>query len=151
MKEHERERVHLTFLGDAVNRLLRGFNTDDLEMLKSSLSYLDSEVRDHCRREEMSVYPKLLAVVSQTEIFEMKYEHEKIDESLTKLGMIIQNFNDLSLRDINMVKLKVDAKNFVQLLTSHIGKEDSYFLLMAKRVLSEREIYKVFKLRKEIK
>lgn len=150
LKEHDRGNIQLTFFNDAVNRIIRsGFDREDFEILKSSVHYFETEIKAHCRSEELSLYPVLSSVIAPGDIFEMKYEHEKIDEALLRLRSHLQIIEEPGPSEPLLVKLKVDARGFVQLLSNHIRKEDEYFFLLAKKTLTGRDLNQVLRMHKE--
>ncbi|MDP4197392.1 MAG: hemerythrin domain-containing protein [Bacteroidota bacterium] len=131
IKEHKRGQIHLIFLNDAISRILRvGLNNDELDLFKDSLMYFDTDKRVHCLDEEKNLYPALSKIIPQNSICEMKYEHEKIDESLRNIKSITQTIEQLVQANLLVVKLKVEVRSFINLLSDHIAKENKYLELI---------------------
>ncbi|MDP4192290.1 MAG: hemerythrin domain-containing protein [Bacteroidota bacterium] len=131
IKEHKRGQIHLIFLNDAISRILRvGLNNDELDLFKDSLMYFDTDKRVHCLDEEKNLYPALSKIIPQNSICEMKYEHEKIDESLRNIKSITQTIEQLVQANLLVVKLKVEVRSFINLLSDHIAKENQYLELI---------------------
>ncbi|MGE5411709.1 MAG: hemerythrin domain-containing protein [Clostridiales bacterium] len=131
LKEHKRGEIHLTFLNDAISRILRlGLKNDELDLFKDSLMYFDIDKRVHCVDEEKNLYPTLSKIIPHNNIYEMKYEHEKIDESLRNIKSMTQTIEQLSQTNLLMVKLKVEVRSFINLLSNHIAKENQYMELI---------------------
>jgi iron-sulfur cluster repair protein YtfE (RIC family) len=137
LKEHKRGEIHLTFLNDAISRILRvGLKNDELDLFKDSLMYFDKDKREHCIDEEKNLFPALSKIIPNNSIYEMKYEHEKIDESLRNIMSMTQTIEQLEQTNLFMVKLKVEVRSFIHLLSNHIAKENQYLeLIKNKEVL----------------
>lgn len=150
LKEHERGMMHVTFMGDAAERMyLNGVNQDDLEVISNSVKYISTELRMHCISEETKVYPGLNNYVPSYNIHEMLYEHGRIWESVEKLKTLLLKAQAGDNPEDFAIKVKIEIKAFLNLFSGHIKKENSYLYMMASHTLTLKDLNQVFRNWKE--
>lgn len=145
-KEHERALVQLAFLSDAANRIyLQGYNTDDMNVIRTSVNYISNDFHRHCEDEERKVYPGLKDYAAGVKLDEFMDEHRKITRSLELIKHLIPGENEASAAWETMLELKKRSREFAFLFSGHIRRENEILFLMAKQILPPKTLIQIFK------
>lgn len=147
--EHDRGLMHLTFLNDAVDRIMsHGMNDHDMKILNDSIDFMFKDLKVHCRSEEEEMYPDMLKYTSEDHVIEMAGEHlliwKLIDELKTFLDEIDKQQNGKTLQTI----LKGKSKLLVEVLSNHIKKENKLLYKIAQQTFPEKDFNNLYKARK---
>lgn len=148
--EHNRGLMHLTFLNDAVNRIMtNGINDHDHKILNDSIEFLSSDLKEHCQKEENEVYPDLVKHTSDEMIFEMTEEHKLIFKLLDELNIFLKEMDYNQTGKTLLTILKVKSRLLVEILSDHIKKENNILHKIAQQTFTERDFQYLYKARKE--
>ncbi|HEX2866635.1 MAG TPA: hemerythrin domain-containing protein [Ignavibacteriales bacterium] len=146
LKEHERALVQTAFLSDAANRIyLQGYNSDDMNVIRTSVDYISNDFQKHCENEERKVYPGLKDFITGVELEVFMDEHKKIIRSLELIKHLIPRENEIPCSWESVLELKKRSREFALLFSGHIQRENDCLFLVAKQILPQKTITQIFK------
>jgi quercetin dioxygenase-like cupin family protein/iron-sulfur cluster repair protein YtfE (RIC family) len=118
----------------ALDAAKKGF---DIEQYKKTLSIVGEELSRHFVYEEEILFPRLNKVLGGADVGpvpRLLQEHEKIRSIYCSASDLVERFQT----DTNVEgPLETQMLNLIELLWSHIGKEDNHLFPMAGRLLSD--------------
>lgn len=148
--EHDRGIIHLTFLNDAVDRIMtHGINNHDYKILNNSIDFLRKDLHEHCKNEEEEIYPDLSGHITEEIILEMKSEHQLISSLIDELKIFLYEIERKQNGKALMTILKAKSKLLIEVLSNHIKKENILLHRIARQTFTERDFHYLYKTRKE--
>ncbi len=138
MAEHEEGLKQLTELEDAALKIKKnGITKEELDRVTSAINFIDNEIRFHNEKEEKHLFPLVAKYVSGPTTV-MENEHRILWDAFIKLKIIAKEIENLESE--NSKEMLVRTSLFiVELLSSHIYKENNILFPMAQNVLSKEE------------
>lgn len=140
VSEHEHGLVHLTFMRDAISRLVHnGRNDDDIKIVDDAYSFLASDLMTHCAKEETELYPLFKDLMSQAVTRKLIDEHILINLSLIQFRNALAVLKSNNGDSKQIIKLKEESDSFIDLLHSHIKEENNLLQLLLRNYKTERK------------
>lgn len=140
VSEHEHGLVHLTFLRDAIARIVRnGKNDDDLKIVDDAYSFLVSDLMTHCAKEEIELYPLFINLLSPGVTRKLTDEHILINLSLIQFRNALSVLKNTDGDPKQFIKLKEESDSFIELMHSHIKEENNLLQLLLRNYKTERK------------
>lgn len=140
VSEHEHGLVHLTFLRDAIARIVRnGKNDDDLKIVDDAYSFLVSDLMTHCAKEETELYPLFKDLLSPGVISKLTDEHTLINLSLIQFRNALSAWKTNNDSSKQIIKLKEESDLFIELMHTHIKEENNLLQLLLRNYKTERK------------
>jgi len=140
VSEHEHGMVHLTFLRDAIARVIqKGSNAEDLRVIEDSVSFLSDDLIEHCAKEESELYPLLKDRIAPGIIWKLSEEHNLINIKLIEFQKTVEVLKDCKCDGVQIVKLKEDTDSFIDLLYTHIKEENNLLNSLLRSIKDERK------------
>lgn len=145
--QHEEGLGKLNELEDAVVNLEdKGLNSEDVSSVRSAVSFINTEIRQHNQREEDVLFPELEKHIPQqgpTSV--MRSEHRELWNKLDELEANIKTIESAGGKNDNSVleTLLGTARDIISLLRNHIAKENNVLFPLALNILSQDQIDRI--------
>ncbi|MCL5986847.1 MAG: hemerythrin domain-containing protein [Actinobacteria bacterium] len=142
--QHEEGLGKLNELEDAVVNLEdKGLNPEDISSVRSAVSFINTEIRQHNQHEEDVLFPELEKHIPQqgpTSV--MRSEHRELWNKLDELEANIKAIEGAGGKNDNGVleTLMETARDIISLLRNHIAKENNILYPLALNILSQDQI-----------
>ena len=141
MAEHEAGLSQLAELDKAILFIeANGFDDESISKIKIAISFINDEIRFHNEKEEIHLFPLLAKHVTGPTMV-MEHEHRELWDAFTKLKILMEQ-NDKIYFELNKENIVNTSKFIIELLSSHIYKENNILFPMAKNSLTKEE-YKI--------
>lgn len=135
--EHEEGLKALERLSVAARQLEeQGWSAPVVADIKESAAFINGEIRRHNEKEEVALFPQLRGAIPYGPVDVMLAEHRDLWELEDHLEELLAG----PQTDAARADLAVTAQEIVDLLTSHIGKENNILFPMARQVLSPTQM-----------
>ena len=139
MKEHDEGLQQLKRLGDAAEYIrINGFSNDTFVTISTAICFIDTEIRRHNEKEEKFLFPLMERHVSAPPGV-MRSEHRELWRAFTRLHESVEDVEEGRISATTVRELVQSSKALVDLLTSHILKENTVLFPMARQVLTGEE------------
>ncbi|MGQ9642115.1 MAG: DUF438 domain-containing protein [Candidatus Bathycorpusculaceae bacterium] len=141
MEEHKILQQISEKLGQVADKVRRADNPNRISNEKSQLREIATELLDakkHYLREENVLFPLLEKHGITEPPAIMWMEHNQLREKKKKLREIVENHGALSFQDFKK-QLDEVSKSIIEVLSSHIFKENNILFPTALRVVAEQE------------
>lgn len=140
VSEHEHGLVHLTFLRDAIARIInKGSNDQDLKMVQDSLAFLAGDLVEHCKKEESELYPLMKDLIAPEILWKLCEEHDIINSKLIEIQIILETLKNSESNVQQKHKVKAESDSFIDLLYTHIKEENNLMNTVLSNIKSERK------------
>ena len=139
MKEHEEGLRYLKQLKEAAEQIkTNGFSFEAFENLAQAIRYIDIEIRRHNENEEKYLFPLMERHLNgSSEV--MRSEHRELWRAFNSLRTCVKDVEDMKIYATTIRDLVRCSESIVELLTSHITKENDVLFPMAIRILTKEE------------
>ena len=143
--EHDHALEQLQILGGTGHAMAKdGVSPDLLRGFKSAVAFLDHEVREHNEWEENHLFPLLeLYTGPGGPCAVMRAEHRTLWDTYGAMGPVLLKVESGTRDPATLDHLAFLADSIVELLSSHIGKENEILFPMARRMLGPEDIAKL--------
>ena len=145
--QHEEGLGKLNELEDAVISLEdKGLNSEDISSVRSAVSFINTEIRQHNQCEEDVLFPELdKHIPQQGPTSVMRSEHRELWSKLDELEANIKAIESAGDKSDNSVleNLLETARDLISLLRNHIAKENNVLYPLALNILSQDQIDRI--------
>jgi len=145
--QHEEGLGKLNELEDAVINLEdKGLNPEDISSVRSAVSFINTEIRQHNQREEDVLFPELEKhIPKQGPTSVMRSEHRELWNKLDELETNIKAIESTSSKNDNnaLETLMETARDIIVLLRNHITKENNVLFPLALNILTQDQINRI--------
>jgi len=137
--EHNEALEKLALLENAVLSIsTSGFSAEAFQNIALAIRFLDSEFRNHDRKEEEFLFPLVEKHVSGPPAV-MRSEHRSLWNAFGQLCQIVRDVEEGKLHGKVIAELIQTSRTVITLLRHHIEKENTVFFPLTKRLLTATE------------
>lgn len=139
MKEHEECLKYLARLHNAAEYIrTNGFSFEAYSQIAETIRFIDTVVRQHDEKEEKYLFPLMdRHVVGPPQ--SLRSEHRELWFAFRQLLRTVEDIEEGRLHGTSIAELVQSAEAVVEVLTSHITKENEVVYPMAKQVMTKEE------------
>ncbi|MBI4547585.1 MAG: hemerythrin domain-containing protein [Ignavibacteriae bacterium] len=139
MKEHDEVLQHLNRLAHATEYIkVNGFSYEAFAQITEALLYINMEIPKHNEKEEKYLFPLMDRHGNGSPAL-MRDEHRELLRALSALKECIKDVEELRIHPSTIHDLIKCSMAVIELLRSHIAKENTILFPRAKQVLTSDE------------
>jgi hemerythrin-like domain-containing protein len=141
--EHKKGMYYLAKLDNAADYIrINGFSAEAFEQIVEATQYINTELRQHNESEEKYLFPLIERHASgPSHLF--RDEHKELWKHFHELEIAIKDVEEGHIHGSSIKELVEIAKAVVDLMGSHISKENDILFPLAKQLLSQEEYSKL--------
>ncbi|MBI4548167.1 MAG: hemerythrin domain-containing protein [Ignavibacteriae bacterium] len=145
MQEHNNALVQLKLLNRAVYSFSQdGYSSKYFKQIKAALKFIEEEVSVHNHKEEAALFPVLERYIEGPTRL-MRSDHKKLRKGFTRLSTAINTVQSNRDSFSAIKRLRIVAKDVVQLFVNHIHKENYILFPLVQKFLSKEELREIAK------
>jgi len=139
MKEHEECLKYLARLHNAAGYIKsNGFSFEAYSQIAETIRFIDTVVRQHDEKEEKYLFPVMdRHIVGPPQ--SLRSEHRELWFAFRQLLRTVEDIEEGRLHGTSIAELVQSAEAVVEVLTSHIAKENEVVYPMAKQIMTKEE------------
>jgi len=138
-KEHEEGQKHLERLGSAADSIkINGFSVEAFEEIVDAVRWMNTDVRRHTDWEEKHLFPLIERHTSELPE-QMRNDHRELRSSFTQLLDIVREIEEGKMRGSSIHEIVQISYVIVELMRSHIQKENDHLFPLAQKMLTIKE------------
>jgi hemerythrin-like domain-containing protein len=139
-EEHKEGLLHLTRLENAADSIhANGFSAEAFEEIIDAVRWMNVDVRAHINREEQYLFP----VIERygTDLPELlRHEHRELRTSFSQFFEIVREIEQGRMRGSSIHEVVQISLHIVNIMRSHILRENLELFPLAKRLLTTEEL-----------